>query len=97
MHNEDLIQKNTEKATGRTTRLADQYIQDLFNNGFVKIRDHVDKRTAHFMLFEIVLKRLQQEHSNMMSVIGKNIDELSLRITDPVLISKIRNKKLKEI
>ncbi len=50
------------RATGRSTRLVDEAIQTLFTTGYVEVRDHLDKRMDHNILFERVLSRLLTEH-----------------------------------
>jgi len=52
------------RQTGRSTRLADDYIQELFENGHVKIRDHIDIREMHKELFRKIINRLESEHHN---------------------------------
>jgi len=50
------------RKSGRTTRLADKYIQDLFKKGTAKIIDHYGTRDASFYLLGIILDRLEREH-----------------------------------
>ena len=52
------------RATGRTTRLVDFYIQELFNNKNteIKIKDHTDDRRSNNYLMYKVLNRLENEH-----------------------------------
>lgn len=50
------------RRSGMTTRLADQYIQELFTTGYVEVRDHVDTRQMHEYLWKMVIRRLQFEH-----------------------------------
>jgi hypothetical protein len=50
------------RKSGRTTRLIDKAIQDLFNNGNVKIADHHDTLKMHRYLFDRVVFRLHNEH-----------------------------------
>ena len=52
------------RATGRTTRLADAFIQELFKTGHIKIIDHYNSRDAHKRLFNIICRRLELEHGN---------------------------------
>lgn len=55
--------KNVEKRrTGRSTRLADEYIQYLFNYGSVTILDHENGK--HSYLFDLVERRLNIEHNH---------------------------------
>ena len=56
-----------EKRTGTTTRLADKYIQLLFKNNTVVIKDKYDNESVdndYFdnRLFDIVRNRLETEH-----------------------------------
>lgn len=52
------------RATGRTTRLADEYIQKLFNNPgeWVLITDHYPSRRAYESLMMIICRRVAYEH-----------------------------------
>jgi hypothetical protein len=50
------------RCTGQTTRLVDAAIQTLFAEGEVKVRDHVDRRANHKMVYELVVARLKLEH-----------------------------------
>lgn len=56
--------ENNKRKSGRTTRLADQIIQDLFDEDrdFAVIADHYQHRAFHVRLKEIVLSRLEREH-----------------------------------
>lgn len=51
-------------ASGRTTRLADKYIQKLFDNPgeWVRISDHFPGRKADEMLMVKVCRRVEMEH-----------------------------------
>jgi len=58
------------RATGRSTRLADNYIQELFNNQntWITITDHFgDKRSAGILSNRIV-KRLKFEHGDSIDI-----------------------------
>lgn len=62
----DLYQELLNRRTGRTTRLADNYIQQLFSKGFVEVRDHyTDGRLGHEHLFSVICNRLRSEHSHL--------------------------------
>lgn len=52
------------KATGRTTRLADEYIQELFNNvgEWIPIEDHYGYWQSNKRLHDIIANRLYAEH-----------------------------------
>ena len=48
------------KYSGRTTRLCDWYIQELFLTGFIKVEDHYAPKTPK--LYLRIVKRLALEH-----------------------------------
>ena len=56
------------RATGQTTRLADEYVQDYFKlkpGEYIEIADHYEggnRPIANEMLLNIVAKRLEREH-----------------------------------
>lgn len=56
------------RATGRSTRLVDEYIQMFFTNPQgvpVKVLDHYDDIKAHVQLLERVVSRLKIEHKGV--------------------------------
>lgn len=54
------------RATGRTTRLVDEYIQQIYNNQgeWVRIADHYPSMQADKVVFDNVCGRLKYEHSS---------------------------------
>lgn len=56
---------NKFKATGRTTKLADDYIQVLFKNigNWVSVKDHFPTRRATEHLIDVISNRLIAEHN----------------------------------
>lgn len=50
------------RASGRTTRLADMYIQLLFSTGRIKVQDHHRDPQSDRFLTKIIVRRLQIEH-----------------------------------
>lgn len=52
------------RASGRTTRLIDKYVQELFNNPneWVNVYDHWPERRAAAMLVDKIRQRLDYEH-----------------------------------
>ena len=54
------------RATGRTTRLVDEYIQKIYENKgeWVKIADHYYSAQANKMVADKVAERLKAEHSS---------------------------------
>jgi Lhr-like helicase len=69
------------RASGRTTRLVDKYIQDLFNNPgeWVRVYDHWPKKNAASELARKIKKRMAVEHN--LEVVTKSIpDGFALKI-----------------
>jgi hypothetical protein len=62
---EDLFNRTWQRQSGRSTRLIDRYIQDLFTFGTVTVRDHYDNDRNHIILFDRVKKRLKDEHQTV--------------------------------
>lgn len=60
------------RATGRSTRLVDKYIQDLFNNGEVVIIDHHNIQKVNNYLTSKVINRLKLEHIGLLFEVNKN-------------------------
>lgn len=60
------------RATGNTTRLADEHIQILFHLGTVTATDHHPGRQASKRLFYIIVARLKAEHPNQVFQIDRN-------------------------
>lgn len=63
-----LIEDNGNRATGRTTKLVDAYIQKFFQepkNTPIVISDHYDNRYSHYMLLKRICKRLDTEFSGV--------------------------------
>lgn len=64
---EDRPSIRMERHKGNTTRLADYYIQKLFDNQgeYVLIMDHFHNTTSDRELIKIITKRLQAEHKGV--------------------------------
>lgn len=62
-------QYGTPRRTGQSTRLVDQYVQQLFTFGEIEVRDHFDSVSLHELLTERVLLRLKNEHHLLMPFI----------------------------
>ena len=70
------------RQSGRTTRLADQYIQELFETGSIKIKDHHDSHHSHNRLRIIIHDRLQREHPQVLRYLNVSATSISF---DPIL------------
>lgn len=61
-----MIQINHPRRTGKSTRLADSYIQELFTSGNIKVKDcWKNNHALDKDLFEKIVRRLSIEHPNM--------------------------------
>ncbi len=63
-----------KRNTGKTTRLVDYYIQELFNSGTTGIIKDVDEfEQGDHKLYLKILTRLQFEH-NFNNIVGKKFN-----------------------
>ena len=73
----DLWDNNdSNRATGRTTRLVDHYIQELFNNPNkeIEIIDHTNTQQSNIHLTQMILRRTYEEHRGVkIKVIKQNV------------------------
>ncbi len=53
------------RGSGRTTRLADSFIQELFTNGQIEVKDHHESPHASQALIDVICGRLDYEHCNI--------------------------------
>ena len=53
------------RRSGRTTRLVNEAIDELYEKGSVELKDHNDSPIATINLLRKVLYRLHNEHSHM--------------------------------
>lgn len=51
-----------KKRNGNTTRLADAYIQSLFQTGSILVSDHYHSTKSNIRLADIIRRRLSSEH-----------------------------------
>ena len=68
--------EDSNRGTGRTTRLVDYYIQELFNhpNEEVEIIDHTNTRQSNTHLTQLILQRMYNEHRQIkIKVIKQNV------------------------
>ena len=77
--NKEGITKNTDiRQSGRSTRLIDDYVQELFNNGIIKVYDHHNTPLAHRFLFDNVLRRLSIEHTHIKLEVNRTENKIEL-------------------
>lgn len=80
------------RRVGNTTRLADYYIQQLFNTGFCIIRDHHPTKMASENLFQIIWNRLYKEHQMHDSLLYDNNLVIMMHTEFKPLVRKIIDK-----
>lgn len=70
------------RKTGRSTRLVDKYIQDLFNRcgEWVEIFDHFRGRQASERLVRLIQRRLMNEHGITNNALEFDRDKCALRL-----------------
>lgn len=54
-----------QRASGRSTRLLDSYIQELFKNKSAEVIDHDDAQQSHSLLCNKLIQRLINEHQGV--------------------------------
>lgn len=75
------MEKN--RATGRTSRLVDSYIQELFNQGEIDVKDHHDDKHSNRYLLERIVDRYEREYNK-----SNNKKELIVRSLNVKLVEK---------
>jgi hypothetical protein len=71
----DTIMKKLVSKTGRTTKLVDKYIQELFDGNVVEVKDHDG---THGKISSIIRRRLFSEHKNFVLVEVGNTMSLNI-------------------
>ena len=68
------------RRSGRSTRIVDAAMQELFEKGYVQIFDHIDKVQCDQMLFDRFLRRLESEHGFQVSQMEFSVDKGMRRV-----------------
>ena len=68
--------QTSERASGRTTRLADTYIQLLFKTGRIIVHDHHNDGRSNTYLARHIMDRIQIEHGRERFIIKGNQIEI---------------------
>lgn len=65
-----ILNETKNRASGRTTRLVDEYVQKLFNNAgdWIKIHDHFGGRTGDDCIMHKIIDRMAREHNIKLDV-----------------------------
>lgn len=71
-----------KRKTGRTTRLVDAFVQELFEKRgeWVNIFDHYHERNASELLIKRIVARLKNEHGVTSTDLDVNYNAMSMRI-----------------
>ena len=80
-----------DRATGATTRLADEYIQKLYENEgeWIEIHDHYGTVNADRLLLDKIIKRLNLEHPRDSVHVDYNKRSIMVKST---VREEVRNK-----
>jgi len=62
------------RRTGRSTRLIDEYIQELFRGRRILVKDHYGTRQSDELLWDDIMDRLYLEHKHLF---GRDLIEKS--------------------
>ena len=74
--------EENNRATGRTTRLVQYYIDQLYNTDKpVVIYDHFDHIDAHKMLTDLIIKRFNNELNRGHKILNR-VDKNILQLTN---------------
>jgi len=79
------LKEDEFRGTGRTTRLVDSHIQELYKNGSVTVTDHHDNDIAHEHLANRIFQRLMRESSHNLRVYRKTARDIFLLKSDEVV------------
>ena len=93
------LQELLSRATGKTTRLVDNIVQEFFTQPIgnpVYVHDHYGTRQADQILLETVAKRLETEHHAKFHL-GKNFHGYYVVRDNPTLheliLEELKNRK----
>lgn len=84
------------RASGRTTRQVDKYIQELFNAGigeWITLYDHSGCRTGNDGLFHKIRKRMEFEHGINLEV-KRKATSFAVRIPESVMADMINGRTI---
>jgi hypothetical protein len=69
-----------KRQTGRTTRIIDKCIQELFQAGECTIMDHSGQRHSNWMIMDRVVRRLMMEHEISPSMLSINRSKFIIKL-----------------
>lgn len=83
-HKLDILTELVYRQNGYTTRLVDEYIQQLFTTGKIQVKDHYPNISASQDLVSRILNRLQLEHNLTKKdlEVNKNTFEITYKAFD---------------
>lgn len=98
----DIIKQISElstRATGRSTRLIDEYIQKLFENRgqWIKIYDHYESKQAHNILANKIIKRIQNEHPGTVYDCNKKTCEIKIIECARDYVNEMEDQLIREL
>ena len=75
------IELKPGRRVGNTTRIIDNAIQLLFEDGDIEVRDHYNSHDSNNQLLSMILRRLELEHPDILHylIIDKKNQIISFR------------------
>lgn len=83
-----------DRQSGNTTRQADYYIQKLFKDYHIEVKDHHGTRYSNERLYKIILERLHLEHGKYMHFIIPKKENLTISFNKE--FQNLKNKTMKK-
>jgi hypothetical protein len=77
------------RRSGRTTRIVDKLIQNLFTDGFVVCQDHYPSHDMELYVMRKILQRLNIEHHIADNQVQYNKDMAVICIPSLLLVNKV--------
>ena len=87
------------RATGRTTKLVDELIQEFFERPMgtnIPVCDHYPERVADEFLLDRFMKRLESEHPTATCKIHRG-EHITIERTSPTYHEKVKEEYVKRI
>lgn len=99
----EITDTNDNRVCGKSTRLVDFYIQELFENvdNWILIQDHYKQNINHILLCKRVAERLYREHDIKVEMDLKNfklkISSIGKKISNNEFINKLKQEHYNDL
>ena len=71
-----------ERRSGRTTRIVNEIIEELFKNGEAICEDHYNSSDSNRMLSKLVWRRLNSEHPHVATIFDSSNGILKIKLSN---------------